>query len=277
MQDAADRWSSPPGGDDGRERVPDPSTRRIVVVVVAYEAAATIERLLDRIPATIGGVTPTVLVADDASEDDTVARARAWADGQSTLPVTVVRHPRNLGYGGNQKAGFQWTIDGGFDIAVLLHGDEQYPPERISELIDALDEAGGVAAFGTRMAERGAARRGGMPRRRLVGNRVLSRLLNHLTGATLTEWFNGFRAYRTTFLSELDLSTLPDGFDFDTAITVRALTPSRGIVEVPMPTRYADEISRVPLLRTGLAAIVHGVRAWRSRASDPSMGAGGLR
>jgi hypothetical protein len=100
-----------------------------------------------------------------------------------------------------------------------------------------------------------------MPMDRFLGNRTLSWLLNRLSGAELTEWFSGFRAYRLSTLQQLDLASMPNGFDFDTTITLQLLAAEARIGEVAIPTHYGDEISRVPLLRTGLAAVRHGVVA----------------
>lgn len=240
------------------------------VLVVAYESAAFIENLLDRVPATIPGADQVILVSDDASEDDTAERAEKWAAEHGDREVVVLRQTKNHGYGGNQKLSYQWAIEHDVDVAVLLHGDEQYPPEMIPSLVEAIASGDAAAVHGSRMIIRGGARRGGMPMNRFLGNHSLSWLLNRLSGADLSEWFSGFRAYRVSALASIDLEVLPDGFDFDTAVTLRLLQAGASIDEVAIPTRYADEISRVPLMRTGLAAVQHGLGArlglgpWRS-------------
>ena len=101
---------------------------RIGILVVAYNAASTLEKVLDRIPPTMGGLA-AVLVSDDHSQDDTYDIGVAYADGRPGLPVVTVRQSRNLGYGGNQKFGYRWAIDNDLDVVVLLHGDGQYAPE----------------------------------------------------------------------------------------------------------------------------------------------------
>lgn len=240
----------------------------IGIVVVAYEAEAFIERLLDRIPTTIAGHRPHVLVSDDHSGDRTGALAKEWSDRHPEVDLELVLQPANLGYGGNQKFGYEWARRRDLDVAVLIHGDAQYPPELAGDLVRPLLAGEADAVFGSRMIEPGAARRGGMPPVRFLGNRVLSRSLNRLAGARFSEWFSGFRAYRTSALAAVDHLTLPDGFDFDTAITLRLLARGLHVVEVPIPTRYGDEVSRVPLLRTGVAGVAHGVRH-RRRGAEP--------
>lgn len=233
---------------------------QIAVTVVAYEAADTLEEVLDRIPATIGGTTPWVLISDDASADNTFELAEKWAANNPHFEVEVTRQRVNLGYGGNQKVLYQWAHDRGADIAILVHGDGQYPPEMADELVRPLLAGSAEAVHGSRMILRGGARQGRMPIDRRIGNRVLSRTFNFLSRTRLSEWFSGFRAYRIDRLMAIsDFHRLPDGFDFDTAITLRLLENDDRIAEVAIPTHYGDEISRVPLLRTGLAGLAHAI------------------
>lgn len=233
---------------------------QIAVTVVAYEAAETIEGVLDRIPDTIDGRPPSVLISDDASTDNTFELAQKWAARNPDLDVEVAHQAVNLGYGGNQKALYQWAHDRGADIVLLVHGDGQYPPEMADPLVAAIVAGEADAVHGSRMILPGGAKRGRMPIDRRIGNRVLSRTFNWLSSAELTEWFSGFRAYRVDRLMAIpDLHDLPDGFDFDTAITLRLLENGDRIAEVAIPTHYGDEISRVPLLRTGLAGLAHAI------------------
>ena len=239
---------------------------QIAVTVVAYEAADTIEGVLDRIPTTIGGHVPSVLISDDASSDHTAELAEKWAARNPHFDVEVTHQPVNLGYGGNQKALYQWAHDRGADVALLVHGDGQYPPEMADQLVAPLLAEQADAVHGSRMILPGGAKRGRMPIDRRIGNRVLSRTFNVLSGSELSEWFSGFRAYRVDRLMAIpDLHGLPDGFDFDTAITLRLLENGDRIAEVAIPTHYGDEISRVPLLRTGVATIGHALTHWRRR------------
>lgn len=267
----------PSGSEPGRSSGPGAGAERtnrtggvgIAITVVAYEAEANIWRLLDRIPGTILDGEPLVLVSDDASTDRTTELAEKWAAENGAGNTRVRRQPRNLGYGGNQKAVFTWAVQEGAEIAVLLHGDEQYPPEMIEDLVRPIVSGEATAVFGSRMIIPGGARQGGMPMIRFVANKVLSRLLNRLTPGEFSEWFSGFRAYRLPVLADIGWDRLPDGFDFDTAITIRLLDHHHRIAEVPIPTHYGDELSRVPLVRTGLAAVRHGLTAALDRRAVP--------
>lgn len=229
---------------DAAEGATADAAPRVGVLVVAYNAAGTLAETLSRLPASFVETVDHVLVCDDASSDDTYEVGLRFQSG-STLPLTVVRNQQNLGYGGNQKAGYRWAMSHGLDIVVLLHGDGQYAPERIEDLVAPLVSGEADAVFGSRMMERGQARRGGMPLYKLVGNKILTRFQNRLTGLELTEWHSGYRAYRVDALADLDLASYSDNFDFDTEIILGLHGQGKRIVEVPIPTYYGDEICYV--------------------------------
>jgi glycosyltransferase involved in cell wall biosynthesis/SAM-dependent methyltransferase len=236
-----------------------PGDLRVGVLVVAYNAATTLTAVLDRLPESFRETVDHILVCDDASSDTTFQVGQAYRDG-STLPLTVVRHAENLGYGGNQKSGYQWAIAHGLDAIVLLHGDGQYAPEVIEELVAPISAGLADAVLGSRMMLPGSARAGGMPLYKFVGNRVLTRLQNALTGRHLSEWHSGYRAYRVESLASIPFEQYSDGFDFDTEIILGLHSAAKRIVEVPIPTYYGDEICHVNGLRYAkdvLVDVVH--------------------
>ena len=218
---------------------------KIGVLVVAYNAESTLHWVLDRIPDELRAQLAEVLVMDDHSTDATFDVAHRYVAAGTDVPITVVRHDRNLGYGGNQKAGYRYAIDHGWDVVVLLHGDGQYAPEKMGDLLAPITDGDADAVFGSRMLDRGGALRGGMPKYKYVGNRILTTAQNAITGARLSEWHSGYRAYRVAALADLLFVSNSDDFDFDTEIILQLLGARKRIVEVPIPTYYGDEISRV--------------------------------
>jgi len=248
-------------------------TARIGILVVAYNAAATLAQVLDRIPESVRQRVAQVLVFDDHSQDTTYLVGLGYKSLVPDLPLTVVRHDRNLGYGGNQKAGYRWAIDHGLDIVVLLHGDGQYAPECLEDLLGPLERDECDAVLGSRMLTPGAARRGGMPRYKYVGNRILTRLENALVGTTFSEWHSGYRAYRVAALAAVPFETNSDGFDFDTEILIQLVESGRRILEVPIPTYYGDEICYVNGLRYARDVALD---ALRYRAHKMGIGSGEL-
>jgi len=128
---------------------------------------------------------------------------------------------------------------------VLLHGDGQYAPELIGELVEPLRKGTADAVLGSRVLTRGAALRGGMPLYKFIGNKILTRWQNFVTGTTLSEWHCGYRAYSIGSLRSINFLENSDGFDFDTQIILQLNSAGKRIHETPIPTYYGDEICYV--------------------------------
>jgi glycosyltransferase involved in cell wall biosynthesis len=220
--------------------------KRIGIIVVAYNAASTLAKVLDRIPHDFIPRITQILICDDASDDETylVGLGYKQVDGRR-LPLEVLRNPLNLGYGGNQKMGYGWAIEHDLDIVVLLHADGQYAPELLPEIVAPLERGEADAVFGSRMMTPGGARKGGMPIYKLIGNKVLSTIENRLAGAELSEWHSGYRAYSVAALRDVPFRANADGYHFDTQIIIQFHEAGKRIAEIPIPTYYGDEISYV--------------------------------
>ncbi|MEP6814300.1 MAG: bifunctional glycosyltransferase/class I SAM-dependent methyltransferase [Marmoricola sp.] len=244
------------------------------VLVVAYNAAATLVETLSRLPESFAATVDHVMVCDDASSDDTYAIGLAYQSG-SRLPMTMVRHPENLGYGGNQKAGYDWAISHGLDVVVLLHGDGQYAPEVIETIVGPLLTGEADAVFGSRMMRPGAALKGGMPVYKFLGNKILTGVQNRLAGLELTEWHSGYRAYRVDALRDIDFASYSNGFDFDTEIILGLHDVGKRIIEVPIPTYYGDEICYVNGMKYA-KDVIRDVLRFKARRMGFGAGSTGL-
>jgi glycosyltransferase involved in cell wall biosynthesis len=221
---------------------------RVLLFVVAYEAEATLAKVLNRIPATLLELDVEVLVIDDSSADRTFEVGLLARDALAHR-VTMLYNPVNQGYGGNQKLGYKYAMRNAFDYVVLLHGDGQYAPECIPDLLTPLLDGTADAVFGSRMLIPGAARKGGMPAYKFVGNKVLTWIQNKLLRTRLSEFHSGFRAYRVTSLARVPFEFNSNDFHFDTEIIIQLLLGEFRIAEVPIPTYYGDEICRVNGIR----------------------------
>jgi 2-polyprenyl-3-methyl-5-hydroxy-6-metoxy-1,4-benzoquinol methylase len=244
---------------------------KIGIVVVAYNAVSTLAGVLDRIPADFRTVVTEVLVGDDHSDDSTYLVGLGYKAEFPELPLTIVRHPRNLGYGGNQKASYSIAADHGLDAVVLLHGDGQYAPELLPEIIAPIERGEADAVIGSRMVTPGAARRGGMPMYKRVGNRVLTRFENKMLGMELSDFHSGYRAYRLEALETVPYERNSDDFDFDTQILIQLHHAGKKIVEVPIPTYYGDEICYVNGLKYARQVSAESARY---RLAQMGLGAG---
>jgi glycosyltransferase involved in cell wall biosynthesis len=251
-----------------------PRKPRILILVVAYEAESTLDKVLARVPDAVFEHDTEVLVIDDSSTDRTFDVGVRSAQG-SRHRITVLYNPENQGYGGNQKLGYQYAIRYGFDIVVLLHGDGQYAPESIPALLAPVLDGSADVVLGSRMLVAGVARKGGMPLYKLVGNKVLTFLQNRLLDMHLSEFHSGFRAYSVAALGRIPFRYNANVFHFDTEIIIQFMLAGCRIVEVPIPTYYGDEICRVEGLKyakdvlvTTCASRLHGLNIFYDRKFD---------
>lgn len=217
---------------------------RVGILVVAYNAESTLAKTISRIPKNLNNKIFEILISDDQSSDKTSKIAHE-VKYNSNLPIRVITHPVNLGYGGNQKFGYAWAIENNWDIVVLLHADGQYAPEYLENLIDPILNADIDAVFGSRMINKKNALRGGMPFYKWIGNQILTNLQNFLTKQQFHEWHSGYRAYRVDTLKKTNFQKLSNGFRFDTQIILELISKHANFGEIDIPTFYGEEISHV--------------------------------
>src|SRR3954470_2456321 len=219
--------------------------KRLLIFIVAYNAETTIEQVLTRIPSSLRGQNVEVLIIDDSSKDQTFLQGLRYQQKSSAFKITVLRTPENQGYGGNQKLGYRYAIDNGFDIVALVHGDGQYAPEKLPALIAPLLDEEADAVFGSRMIDKRAARQGGMPAYKWIGNQILTGFQNRMLATALSEFHSGYRLYSTAALAQIPFEKNTNDFHFDTEIIVQLVMKKLRIAELPIPTYYGDEICHV--------------------------------
>ena len=243
---------------------------RLLIFIVAYNAERTIEKTLRRIPAErLEGYDVEVLVIDDSSKDRTFEEGETLRRN-AALPykLTVLFNPVNQGYGGNQKIGFHYAMEQGFHFVALVHGDGQYAPECLPELLAPLAAGEADAVFGSRMMTRDGARKGGMPLYKFVGNRILSYWQNRLLRANLSEFHSGYRLYSVEALRQIPFHLNSNVFHFDTEIIIQLLVAEQRIKELPIPTYYGDEICHVDGIKYAKDVIIASLKA---RAQELSL------
>jgi glycosyltransferase involved in cell wall biosynthesis len=253
----------------------DLSGKRLLIFIVAYNAETTIERVLSRIPASLRSDNVEVLIIDDSSKDGTFVKGLRYQQDNSEFKITVLRTPENQGYGGNQKLGYRYAIDNGFDIVALVHGDGQYAPEKLPALLQPFLRGEADAVFGSRMLDKGTALRGGMPLYKWIGNQVLTAFQNRMLGTALSEFHSGYRIYSTRALVQVPFERNTNDFHFDTEIIIQFVLKKLRIVELPIPTFYGNEICYVNglkyaanIFRTMFRARFHQVNLLFDRKFD---------
>lgn len=207
----------------------------------AYNAAETLRRTYDEVMAQ--AIVDLVIIVDDHSRDATAELAKGL--DRALLHV----HPRNRGYGGNQKTCYQLALDAQADIVIMVHPDYQYTPLLIPAMASMIGNGLYQCVLGSRILG-GHALAGGMPVWKYVANRLLTFVENVLFGAKLSEYHTGYRAFSRTLLEELDLSHNSDDFVFDNQMLAQILWHGHTIAEVSCPTKYFAEASSIDLRRS---------------------------
>ncbi len=240
---------------------------RLLVFIVAYNAEKTIDPVLKRIPVELHDAYDVeVLIIDDASKDKTFESSKAyqsWED--SPFKLHVLTNPVNQGYGGNQKLGYHFAIEEGFDFVALVHGDAQYAPEMLPKLVKPLAEGEADAVQGSRMMTAFGALRGGMPLYKYVGNRILTWIQNRLLHTRLSEFHTGYRIYSVEALKKIRFELNTNVYHFDTEMIIQFLRAGMGIKEIAIPTFYGDEISHVNGMKYAWDVVTASLKA---RAQD---------
>jgi glycosyltransferase involved in cell wall biosynthesis len=210
---------------------------KVIVVMPARNAARTLEQTYAAIP---HEWVDEIILVDDKSTDDTIEVAR-------TLPLHVIWHPHNVGYGGNQKTCYLEALQRHADAVVMLHPDGQYEPTLIPRLVAPILRGEADLVLGSRLAEPGAARAGGMPLHKYLANRGLTAIENRILGTRLSELHTGYRAYSRRVLLEVPFLRNALDFSFDSEFLMQASHLGFRIAEVPARTRYFDDASSIGL------------------------------
>lgn len=220
--------------------------KKIIVVMPAYNAAKTLADTYARIPKDI---VDEVILVDDASSDKTVLIA-------SKLNIYTIRHSSNLGYGGNQKSCYTEALKHGGDVIVMLHPDGQYEPQMIPHMIKPIINEGADLVLGSRMAIKGEALKGGMPRYKFIANKILTFIENIALGLRLSEYHTGYRAYSRRLLEIIPFMKNSNGFVFDSQIIIQARRFNLVIKEVPVKSNYFKDASSINFYKS----VVYGLQ-----------------
>ena len=216
-------------------------SKKVVVVMPAYNAEKTLERTLADIP---HEWVDEIILVDDASRDGTVELARK-------LGLRVFVHEKNRGYGGNQKTCYNEALNLGGDIVIMVHPDHQYDPRVIPQLVTPLLNGECDAMFGSRMLG-GRPLEGGMPKWKYLANVFLTAFENATFYMYLTEYHSGLRAYSRRYLETVNFMANSDDFVFDSEIIAQGVIHGLRIREIPIETRYFQEASQVGFWRSSV-------------------------
>ena len=221
----------------------------VFVLMPAYNAGATIERVFARVPPEARRRIRQYIAVNDGSKDDTAEALRRL---EREFPnLTVLRHEVNRGYGEAEKTLLGYALRNGADVGIVLHSDGQYSPEKIPDLLDPFDRGVADLVQGSRMLG-GGALRGGMPLYKFISNKVLTGIENWAFNMHLAEYHSGYMLYSRRALETIPWTKLSNSFDFDLEMIVLARVKNLRIVEIAIPTIYAGEKSHLNPVKYGL-------------------------
>jgi glycosyltransferase involved in cell wall biosynthesis len=220
---------------------------KVVIVMPAYNAEKTVKETYYEIPKSIR---KNIILVDDNSADHTVETA-------TKLGIKVYKHPNNLGYGGNQKTCYWEALKLKPDVVVMLHPDYQYDATRIEDLIAPILKGHYDFMFGSRIANKEGALKGGMPPVKYYVNRIVCFIQNILLGVNFTEHFSGLRAYSGKLLKKVPFQRFSNDFVFDQEMAISSISYGFKIGEIAIPTRYHHEASSIKYLK-GIKFILDG-------------------
>jgi glycosyltransferase involved in cell wall biosynthesis len=218
---------------------------KVIIVMPAYHAAATLERTVKDIPQ---GLVDEIILVDDASKDDTVRIAKR-------LGLTTIVHDENRGYGANQKTCYEEALKRDCDIIIMIHPDFQYDSSLAPLFTELIRKGICDIVLGSRVRTRRECLDSGMPLYKYLSNRFLTILENMVTGQNLSEWHTGYRAYSRKVLEKIPYHRNSNNFVFDSQFLIQAAYFNFKIGDLPVPCRYMNEASSINLSRS----IVYGM------------------
>lgn len=198
---------------------------RILVCIPAFNEADTIVEVINKSKKYVEGV----IVYDDGSTDDTYELAKGAG-------ATVIKSPRNTGYGAAIRNLFQAAREQNADIMVTLDSDGQHNPDHIPQVIEPLRTQNVDIVIGSRFLSKEDKEK--IPRYRSFGIKTITKLTQSASYSALTDSQSGFRAYSKKAISEINL--FEDGMAVSTEILLRAREKNLSAMEVPITINYEN-------------------------------------
>lgn len=233
------------------------------IYIPAFNAEKTLPIVLDRIPKDVVRSVKEVFVVDNCSSDNTSEVVLRYKEKYGIDNLNLIRNETNLGYGGSQKVAYEYCIKMKYDTVVMLHGDAQYAPELVADILSPVEQGGVDLIFGSRIS--GNPIKGGMPLHRYLGNRLLTAFQNLILNQNLTEYHSGYRAFSVSAIESVPFRRLSNDFHFDTEIIILFIHNNLRLAETSIPTHYGDEENYVNIWKYGWDVIITTLSYWLHR------------
>ena len=224
--------------------------KSILILIITYFASYRLKNVYKKIPfkkILLKNFNYKVLISDDNSRDDTIKIAKKISYNNKNVILNL--NKKRLGYGGNIKLCLNYAIKNNYGYAVMIHGDDQYDPKYINDMIIKINSQKNVAAVcGSRMMFRKDALKGGMPKYKFIGNLVLTKIFNFFFNTKFTDCHSGYWFYNLSYIKKINLKKIANNFNFDNQLRINLINNKLNILEVPIKTYYRTERSSVHLL-----------------------------
>ena len=231
--------------------------KKILVLVIAYNDQEFILNVLEKIKKKLNFKKSEILIINDNSQDKTFEKIYEFIKKNKKIAekIKLVENPKNKGYGKNQKMGYLYSIINKFDVVVMVHGDGQFGPEKIDEIIKPILNKKADAVLGSRMSKKIEALKGNMPMYKFIGNIFLTYLQNLILGSELTEFHTGYRAYSPKSLKRIPFLYNSNSFPFDTEILIQFILNNFKISEISIKATYSTQISNLKVIPYGFSVL----------------------
>ena len=216
---------------------------KLLIFIITYNSSFRLKLILKKIQK-IKKINYKILISDDCSTDDT---STYIPKENKKVYANINNH--NLGYCGNIKKCINFAIKKRFHYEVMIHGDNQYDPKYINNMIDMiLYNKKTAAVYGSRMFYKKNAIKGGMPIYKFIGNIILTKIFNLFFNTRFTDCHSGFWFYNLSFVKKINLKKIENNFNFDNQLRINLIKKKFNILEIPIQTYYGTEKSSMHFL-----------------------------
>lgn len=221
---------------------------KVLIFIISYKASFRLLDVYKKIPfKKIKKYDVSILFSDDASKDDTMIYARKIKQQNKDKKIIIKENKINLGYGGNIKSCLNFSLKKNIDYAIMIHGDGQFDPKYIPDLLNSITKNKNVGASTGSRLKKGiySASKGGMPFYKLLGNILLTKIFNLLLNVNFSDAHTGMWAYNLKYLKNKKFNKLTNGFNFDQEFRFKNILENKKITEIAIKTKYGDERSQL--------------------------------
>lgn len=224
---------------------------KLLIFIISYKASHRLIEVFNKIPfKKLKQYNTEILISDDCSRDKSIFYAQKIKNKNPNKKIFINENKKNLGYGSHIKKCLDFALKRKNNYAVMIHGDGQYDPKYIPNLMKKFEENENIGASTGSRIFNGITKAidGGMPFYKLLGNVILTKIFNSIANKNYTDTHTGLWVYNLKYLKSKNYRRLTDSFNFDQDFRIMSIANKRLIEEIPIKTRYGDEKSQMHIV-----------------------------